>query len=99
MAVNFWLANDYNVFVIGNHTQGGGNSATGQVWVGQTATYNGYNVGADLAMSRFAYLSVLGNMDITGGVNYKGSSEIDALGTVTKYTMTNSNGVPNQPLT
>ncbi|MEG1073557.1 MAG: choice-of-anchor A family protein [Ruthenibacterium sp.] len=99
MAVNFWLADEYNVFVIGNHTQGSGCSATGRVWVGQTALYNGYNVGADLAVSRFAYLSVLGDMNITGGINYTGSSEIDALGTVTKYTMTNNNGVPGQPLT
>lgn len=101
MAINFWAANSFNIFLSGNHTQSNA-SATGAVWVGQTATYNNYNVGADLPMATPQYmlsLQVLGNMDITGGINYSQNSGIDALGTVTKYTMHNNNNVPNQPVT
>ena len=99
MSTRFWLANDYNVFVINDHTQSNA-FATGKVWVGQTATYRRYNIGAELpaetvgdAMS----LKVAGNMNITGGTNYTQNSGIGAQGTVTAYSMLHLNGVNGQP--
>ncbi|MEG0355520.1 MAG: choice-of-anchor A family protein [Lachnospiraceae bacterium] len=98
MAINFWLADSYNIFVTGDHTQSNA-GATGMVWVGQTATYQNYDVGAALPVAKnIACLQVLGNMNITGGINYSQNSAIDKLGTVTKYTMTNANGVTGQPV-
>ncbi|MEF9998782.1 MAG: choice-of-anchor A family protein [Lachnospiraceae bacterium] len=98
MSINFWLANDYTIFLSGNHTQSNA-SSTGKVWVGQTALYHNYDIGAALPVGRFTRsLEVLGDMNITGGINYSQNSAIDALGTVTKYTMSNLNGVTNQPI-
>jgi len=37
-------------------------------------------------------------MDITGGVNFNGNSIIRSASNIIRYTMTNNNGVPNQPL-
>lgn len=102
MAINFWLANSFNIFISENLTQSN-TSATGAVWVGQTATLVNYQVGADLPLSTSTYMQaiqVLGNMNIIGGINYTQSSGLDVLGTLTAYTMTNLNGVTvPQPFT
>ncbi|MEG1066726.1 MAG: choice-of-anchor A family protein [Erysipelotrichaceae bacterium] len=97
MAINFWTANDYNLFIFGNMSQNGG-SATGRVWVGATALLINYTVGADMPVSKnVACLHVLGEMNIIGGTNVTQNSELDVLGTLTAYTMTHNNGVVPQP--
>ncbi|MEG0266894.1 MAG: choice-of-anchor A family protein, partial [Bacilli bacterium] len=101
MALNFYTMNDENIFVFNNHTQSNA-SATGSVWVGGNALYNNYSVGADLPTKTENYyfaLRVTKDMNITGGINHsRNSGTADDTGTVTKYTMTNSNNVPKQPL-
>ncbi|MEG1629998.1 MAG: choice-of-anchor A family protein, partial [Erysipelotrichaceae bacterium] len=100
MAINFWLADTFNIFIIKNQTQNNA-YATGAVWIGKNAVLNNYNVGSDLPMSTATYMfaiQVLGNMNIVGGINYSQNSGIDNLGSVSAYTMTNQNGVKNNPL-
>ncbi|MEG2245223.1 MAG: choice-of-anchor A family protein, partial [Erysipelotrichaceae bacterium] len=100
MAINFWLANEFNLFVFENQTQSDA-YATGSVWVGKDALLKNYEVGKDLpvvvAPYRFS-IQVLGNMNINKGINYSQNSGIDHLGTVIHYSMVNQNGVPNNPL-
>ncbi|MEG2081749.1 MAG: choice-of-anchor A family protein, partial [Oscillospiraceae bacterium] len=96
MNVNFWLAEDFNIYVLNNHTQSN-RSATGGVWVSRNALYNNYNVATALTPSRFYSLYVLGDVNITGGTNTQTTAR-DTLSTLTNYTMTNLNGVPNQPV-
>ncbi|MEG1877479.1 MAG: choice-of-anchor A family protein [Lachnospiraceae bacterium] len=100
MALNFFIANDSNVFIFNNHTQSNA-SATGKVYVFGDALYNQYNVGADLPIGSgpmFFNLLIAGNVNITGGTNYSQDTGYDAsTGSITNYTMTNLNGAPNQP--
>ncbi|MEG1457525.1 MAG: choice-of-anchor A family protein [Bacilli bacterium] len=96
MNINFWLAESYNIFVFNNHSQNN-SYATGQVWVGRNATYKNYSVAADVVAPYIGTLTVLGDMDITGGINYFGNSELDVLGNKIKYTMVNNHGAAAQP--
>ncbi|MEG0329735.1 MAG: choice-of-anchor A family protein [Longicatena sp.] len=101
MAFNFWLANDFNIFVMGNINQSDA-YASGSVWVGKNATLKNYNVGEDLALEHIDYkqaLQVLGVMNIVGGINYASNSGIDVLGSVSAYSMEHKNKVIEQPKT
>ncbi|RED59338.1 DUF7507 domain-containing protein [Cohnella lupini] len=94
---NLGVANDYNVFVLGNHTQSFVD-AGGRVAVGGNATYRSYGIGSALNVSTTrADLIVGGNMDIIGGTNFAGNSVISPTGTIVNYSMTNNNGVSPQP--
>ncbi|NBD22901.1 DUF7507 domain-containing protein [Paenibacillus glycinis] len=94
---NLGVANDFNVFVLGNHTQSFVD-AGGRVAVGGNATYRSYGIGSALNVSTTrADLIVGGNMDIIGGTNFSGNSVISPGGTIVNYTMTNNNGVLPQP--
>ncbi|SDX70207.1 choice-of-anchor A family protein [Paenibacillus sp. CF384] len=94
---NLGVANDFNVFVLGNHTQSFVDSG-GRVAVGGNATYNSYGIGNALPSSTTrADLIVGGNMNIIGGTNFSGNSVISPTGTIINYTMTNNNGVAGQP--
>ncbi|MBP3962488.1 DUF7507 domain-containing protein [Paenibacillus lignilyticus] len=94
---NLGVANDFNVFVLGNHTQSFVDSG-GRVAVGGNATYNSYGIGNALPTSTTrADLIVGGNMNIIGGTNFSGNSVISPAGTIINYTMTNNNGVTGQP--
>lgn len=94
---NLGAANDYNVFVLGDHSQSFVD-AEGRVAVGGTATYRSYGIGNTLNVSTTrADLIVGGNMDIVGGTNFSGNSVIGPSGTIINYTMTNNNGVLPQP--
>ncbi|MEG2311225.1 MAG: choice-of-anchor A family protein, partial [Bacilli bacterium] len=101
MAINFYTMNDENIFVFNNHTQSNA-SATGSVWVGGNALYNNYNIGADLPLQTQSFyfsLRVTKDMNITGGTNFtQNSGRETATSTLSNYTMTNLNGVANQPL-
>lgn len=95
---NLGIANDFNVFVFTDHTQSSVDSE-GRVAVGGKATYVDYGVGSALTVSQTRDdLIVQGEIDITSGANFAGNTIIYPTGTVTNYTMTNNNGVPNQPL-
>ncbi|MFS0559057.1 choice-of-anchor A family protein [Brevibacillus sp. 179-C9.3 HS] len=95
---NFLVANDFNVFVLGDHIQTNVDSE-GRVAVGGNAVYNNFSVGAMLPVSTTRPdLIVGGDMDISGGTNFSGNSVISSTGMVINYTMTNNNGVPDQPL-
>ncbi|MBD3919317.1 choice-of-anchor A family protein [Paenibacillus sp. PR3] len=96
--VNLGVANDFNVFVFTDHTQSSVDSE-GRVAVGGKATYVNYAVGSRLPVSQTrADLIVQGEIDIQSGTNFAGNTIIYPTGTVTEYTMTNNNRVPNQPL-
>ncbi len=91
-------ASYFNIFTLGNHIQSN-TDAEGRVAVAGNAIYINYSIGNDLEVSRTrADLIVGGNMDITGGTNFSGNSVISTEGSVIRYTMTNNNGVQNQPL-
>ena len=91
-------AGSFNVFIFGNHIQSNVDSE-GRVAVGENAIYNNYSIGSGLTLSTTRPdLVVGGNMNITGGTNLSGNSIISSNGNITKYTMTNNNGVLNQPL-
>jgi choice-of-anchor A domain-containing protein len=91
-------ASNFTVFVFGNHTQSNTDSQ-GRVAVGGNVIYSNYSVGSKLPVSTTrADLIVNGNMNITGGVNFSGNSIISNAANIEKYTMTNNNGVGNQPL-
>ncbi|PWW04755.1 putative repeat protein (TIGR01451 family)/choice-of-anchor A domain-containing protein [Paenibacillus cellulosilyticus] len=96
--IDLGIANDFNVFVFTDHTQSSVDSE-GRVAVGGKATYTNYGVGSSLSVSQTRDdLVVQGEIDITSGANFAGNTIIYPNGTVTNYTMTNNNGVPNQPL-
>ncbi|QHW30913.1 DUF11 domain-containing protein [Paenibacillus rhizovicinus] len=94
---NLGVANDFNVFVLADHTQSFVD-AGGRVAVGGNATYRSYGVGSSLNVSTTrADLIVGGKMDILQGTNFSGNSVISPSGTIVNYTMTNNNGVHPQP--
>lgn len=98
MTTNLGIATDFNVFVLNNDSESNVDSE-GRVAVGGNAVFNNYSVGSKLPLSKTrADLIVGGNMDISSGTNFSGNSIISTSGMVYKYTMTNNNGVPNQPL-
>ncbi|PJN51731.1 hypothetical protein PAEVO_48230 [Paenibacillus sp. GM2FR] len=95
---NLGIANDFNVFVFGDHTQFSVDSE-GRVAVGGNATYVDYGIGDRLEVSTArADLIVQGNIDITRGANFSGNTIIYPTSTIINYTMTNNNGVTGQPL-
>ncbi|WP_127529445.1 choice-of-anchor A family protein [Paenibacillus kobensis] len=95
---NLGIANDFNVFVFGDHTQSFVDSE-GRVAVGGNATYVSYGVGDKIPVSTTRPdLIVQGNINISQGTNFSGNTIIYPTGTVITYTMTNNNGVPGQPL-
>ncbi|WP_158630121.1 choice-of-anchor A family protein [Cohnella sp. AR92] len=95
---NLLVANDFNLFIFGDHTQSNVDSE-GRVAVGGNATYSNYGIGDKLTVSTTrADLIVQGNMNISSGTNFSGNSVIYPAGTVLQYTMTNNNRVPDQPL-
>ncbi len=97
MATNFGTANDFNIFVFGDHIQSNVDSE-GRVAVGGSAIYSNYAVSAELPISTVRADLIVGeSIDIVSGENH-GNTFISTSGTVIQYTMTNVNGVPNQPL-
>lgn len=91
------IAQDYNVFVLGNHMQSF-SASEGRVAVGGNAIYNSYNIGSVLTMSSTREdLIIGGSVDIIGGTNYNGNSVVSTTSTILEYSMTNSNGVTPQP--
>ncbi|WP_435167707.1 choice-of-anchor A family protein [Paenibacillus glycanilyticus] len=70
--VNLGIANGFNLFLFGDHTQSFVDSE-GRVAVGGNATYNSYGIGDKLPVSTTrADLIVRGNIDITGGNQLRG---------------------------
>ncbi|MEK0313436.1 choice-of-anchor A family protein [Cohnella sp. 56] len=95
---NLGSANDFNLFIFGDHTQSNVDSE-GRVAVGGTATYANYGVGNTLPVSTTRPdLIIQGNVNITNGTNFAGNTVVYPTSTVFNYTMTNNNGVPGQPL-
>lgn len=96
MAINFGLANDYNVFVFGNMTMSN-TDAEGRVAVGGNAQLSNYGVGAGISPLPPAGLDpsfvVNGDIDVTGGSNASGNTIVNPGGTVINYTMSNPNGL------
>ena len=94
---NLGVANDFSIFVLGDHTQSFVDSG-GRIAVGGNATYRSYGIGSSLSVSTTrADLIVGGNMDIISGSNFSGNSVISPSGSIINYTMTNNNGVRPQP--
>ncbi|MUT66475.1 choice-of-anchor A family protein [Paenibacillus sp. NEAU-GSW1] len=96
---NLGIANDFNIFVFGDHTQSNVDSE-GRVAVGGNATYTDYGVGSSLTpiSTDTADLIVQGNVNINRGINFAGNTVVYPTSQVIAYTMTNNNGVPGQPL-
>lgn len=95
---NLGIANDFNLFIFGDHTQSNVD-AEGRVAVGGTATYANYGIGDRLPVSTTrADLIIQGNVNITNGTNFAGNTVVYPSSTVFTYTMTNNNRVPGQPL-
>lgn len=96
--MNFKIANEFNVYVLNNHSQNNTDSE-GRVAVAGNATYSNYGIGSHLTTSLTRDdLIVGGQMNITGGTNAHGNSVISDLNNVVNYTMTNNNGVLPQPI-
>ena len=95
MAINFGLANDYNVFVFGDLNLSN-TDAEGRVAVGGNATLSNYGVGAGITPLPPANTDpsfvVDGNVDVTGGSNASGNTVINPNSNVINYTMGNPNG-------
>ena len=98
MAHNLGVANDFNLFILGNHTQNNVD-CEGRVAVKGNASYDNYTVGSSLEMSQIRDdLIIGGNVNISGGTNAKGNTVISNTSSIIKYTMTNNNNIPDQPL-
>lgn len=95
MAINFGLANDYNVFVFGDLNLSN-TDAEGRVAVGGNATLSNYGVGAGITPLPPANTDpsfvVDGSVDVTGGSNASGNTVINPNSSVINYTMGNPNG-------
>ncbi|MUT64795.1 choice-of-anchor A family protein [Paenibacillus sp. NEAU-GSW1] len=97
VCTNFGTANDYNVFVFGDHSQMN-TSADGRVAAGGNVSYQDYSVGTTLPISTMdAQLIIEGNVSIVRGFN-NGNTIIAPTSVVTEYSMINSNGVAGQPI-
>lgn len=98
MAINFGYANPYNVFVINDHTQNDTDSE-GLVFVGGNATYSNYSVASNYPVAiNYNSLIVIRDIDINSGTNFAANTGKSSLSNVLNYTMTNNNGVPDQPI-
>lgn len=95
MAINFGVANDYNVFVFGNLSLSN-TDAEGRVAVGGNATLSNYGVGAGIAplppANTDASFVVDGAVNVTGGSNASGNTVVNPGSTILSYTMGNPNG-------
>ena len=95
MAVNFGLANQYNVFVFGNMNMSN-TDAEGRVAVGGNAVLSNYGVGAGITplppANTDASFVVNGDINVTAGSNASGNTVISPDSTVLNYTMGNPNG-------
>lgn len=95
MAINFGLANDYNVFVFGNLSLSN-TDAEGRVAVGGNAVLSNYGVGAGITPLPPAGTDpsfvVGGAVNVSGGSNASGNTVISPTSTVINYTMGNPNG-------
>lgn len=95
---NLGVANDFNVFLLGDHIQSFA-SSEGRVAVGGNAVYKDYDIGSKLpAKSDRADLIVKKNLDISGGNNFNGCSAVCSTGMIINYTMKNPNGVMDKTL-
>ena len=95
MAINFGLANNYNVFVFGNMSLSN-TDAEGRVAVGGNATLSNYGVGASIfplpPANTDPSFVVDGDMNVSAGSNACGNTVINPGSTVINYTMGNPNG-------
>ena len=95
MAINFGLANDYNVFVFGDMSLSN-TDAEGRVAVGGNAVLSNYGVGASILPLPPAGTDpsfvVGGAVNVSGGSNACGNTVISPTSTVINYTMGNPNG-------
>lgn len=95
MAINFGLANDYNVFVFGDLTMSN-TDAEGRVAVGGNATLSNYGVGAGITPLPPANTDpsfvINGAVNVTGGSNASGNTVINPSSNVINYSMGNPNG-------
>ena len=95
MAINFGLANDYNVFVFGNLSLSN-TDAEGRVAVGGNATLSNYGVGAGIIplppSNTDPSFVVDGDINVTAGSNASGNTVINPNSNVINYTMGNPNG-------
>ena len=95
MAINFGLANDYNVFVLGDMTMSN-TDAEGRVAVGGNATLSNYGVGAGITPLPPSGVDlsfvVEGTVNVTAGSNASGNTVINPNSTVITYTMGSPNG-------
>ena len=95
---NFKIANDFNIYVLNDHSQSNVDSE-GRVAVTNNATYSNYGIGNTLISSTTRPdLVVGGKMNILSGTNFNGNSVISDINNVINYTMTNNNGVLPQPI-
>ena len=96
MAFNFGLANDYNVFVLGDMSLSN-TDAEGRVAVGGNATLSNYGVGANITPLPPANTDpsfvIGGNVNVTAGSNASGNTVVDPGSTIINYTMGNPNGL------
>lgn len=95
MAINFGLANDYNVFVFGSMSMSS-TDAEGRVAVGGSAVLSNYGVGAGITPLPPANTDptfvIAGDVNVSGGSNASGNTVISPSSTVISYTMGNPNG-------
>ena len=95
MAINFGLANDYNVFVFGNLSLSN-TDAEGRVAVGGNATLSNYGIGAGIIplppVNTDPSFVVDGDINVTAGSNACGNTVINPDSNVINYTMGNPNG-------
>ena len=95
MAINFGLANDYNVFVFGDLNMSN-TDAEGRVAVGGNATLSSYGVGAGITPLPPANVDpsfvIDGDVNVTAGSNASGNTVINPGSTIITYTMGNPNG-------
>lgn len=95
MAINFGLANDYNVFVFGSMSMSS-TDAEGRVAVGGNAALSNYGVGAGITPLPPANTDptfvIAGDVNVSGGSNAGGNTVISPSSTVISYTMGNPNG-------
>lgn len=80
------VANDYNVFVLGNITKSNVD-AQGKVAVGGNANFNNYSVGSSLSSST-TNLIVNGNLTKTGGGTLKGNVLVNGNANISNPTIT-----------
>ncbi len=95
MAVNFGLANEYNVLVFDNMNLSN-TDAEGRVAVGGNATLSNYGIGAGITplppSGTDPSFVVNGDINVSAGSNASGNTIINPTSNVISYTMGNPNG-------